>query len=442
MNTWINEKLLPPMMKFVNTRPMLAIKNGMIYPIPFIIIGAIFLILGNFPIQSVADYLSDIGLSAIFMKAYNGSMAMMALMAVFGIAYSWVENEGVAGAPSAGLLGIVVHIILQPGTVTEVVNVADATKTSTDWMVSGVISQQWFGGKGMIVSMIVGLIVGWLYSYFVKKGITIKLPEQVPSNVAASFTALVPGAVLISGATAVYAFFDMGLNTTFVQWIYDVIQTPLQHATDGPFGVFVVAFIPVFLWFFGVHGATIVQGIMKPLLLANSADNNELYMAGQLSLENGAHIVTMSFMDQFVTVTGSGMTIGLVVYMLTRAKSVQMKSIGKVGIGPALFNINEPVLFGTPIVLNPLLAVPFILTPVLSGTLTYIMIATGALPPFNGVYVPWTTPPIFSGLIVGGWKMMLWQALMISMSVAIYYVYARKYDLVLLEQERQNAQQG
>lgn len=231
MNKFINEKLLPPVMKFVNTKAITAIKNGMLYPIPFIVIGAIFLILSSFPYTPIANYLSDIGL---------------------------------------------------------------------------------------IVAILVGLFVGWSYSWFLKRNITIKMPEQVPANVAASFTALIPGAAIVTVATIIYGIFKLGFQTTIVEWIYTVIQTPLQHATDGPLGVVVVAFIPVFLWFFGVHGATIVGGIMTPLLLANNADNLALYKAGNLDVAHGAHIVTQAFMDQFITVTGSGMTIGLVIFMLIR----------------------------------------------------------------------------------------------------------------------------
>ena len=432
MNNFINKNILPPVMKFVNLKPMLAIKNGMLYPIPFIVIGAIFLILGNFPYTPIADAISKSGLSAIFMQAYNGSMALMAVFAVFGIAYSWVHDAGYEGV-SAGLLAIVVDVILQPDSVTNVTN--SAGKTSTAWVASNVIDKNWLGGKGMIVAIIVGLLVGWIYTWFMRKGFTIKLPEQVPANVAASFTALVPGAVIVSGATAVYAFFRLGLSTTFVEWIYKVIQTPLQHATDGPMGVFIVAFLPVFLWFFGVHGSTIIGGIMTPLLLANNADNNALYKAGKLTVNNGAHIVTQSFMDQYITVTGAGLTIGLVIFMLSRAKSTQMKTLGKLEIVPALFNINEPILFGVPLVLNPLLAVPFILTPLLSGILTYLVIKFGIIPPFNGIYVPWTTPPIISGLIVGGWQGAVWQAIMLLMTIASYWPFAKKYDQILLKQE-------
>lgn len=435
MNNFMNEKILPPVMKFVNTKAVTAIKNGMLYPIPFIVVGAIFLILGQFPIQSIQDYLNDIGVGPILMQASNASFGIMALFAVFGISYSWVRDAGYDAAP-AGLLAIVVDILLQPDTVKQVTSITHPSKVSDVWQVSNVIDKTWLGGQGMVIAIIVGLLVGWSYTWFMKKGFTIKMPEQVPANVSASFTALIPGAAIITVATIVYGVFKLIFNTTLVEWIYATIQTPLQHATDGPLGVLVIAFLPVFLWFFGVHGSTIIGGIMTPLLLSNNSDNLQLYKAGKLTIENGAHIVTQSFMDQYLTVTGAGMTIGFVVFMLVRARSAQMKTLGKLEIVPALFNINEPILFGIPLVLNPMMAIPFIITPVISGFATYTVIALGIIPPFNGVYVPWTTPAVISGLIVGGWKGALWQALMLIMSFFIYYPFAKRYDKILLSQEQ------
>lgn len=431
----MNEKILPPVMKFVNTKAVTAIKNGMLYPIPFIVVGAIFLILGQFPVQSIQDYLNDIGVGPILMQASNASFGIMALFAVFGISYSWVRDAGYDAAP-AGLLAIVVDILLQPDTVKQVTSITHPSKVSDVWQVSNVIDKTWLGGQGMVIAIIVGLLVGWSYTWFMKKGFTIKMPEQVPANVSASFTALIPGAAIITVATIVYGVFKLIFNTTLVEWIYATIQTPLQHATDGPLGVLVIAFLPVFLWFFGVHGSTIIGGIMTPLLLSNNSDNLQLYKAGKLTIENGAHIVTQSFMDQYLTVTGAGMTIGFVVFMLVRACSAQMKTLGKLEIVPALFNINEPILFGIPLVLNPMMAIPFIITPVISGFATYTVIALGIIPPFNGVYVPWTTPAVISGLIVGGWKGAVWQALMLIMSFFIYYPFAKRYDKILLSQEQ------
>lgn len=436
MNKFINEKLMPPMMKFLNTKAVTAIKNGMLYPIPFIIIGAIFLILANFPQQNVADWIAQIGWAPIFNQAYAASFGIMALFAAFSIAYSWVKSEGYEGA-SAGLTSIIVMVMLQPSTISTVTKIADGSAVVGEYQVSGVIDAAWLGGKGMILAMLAGLLVGWSYSWFMKKDIRIKLPEQVPANVSDSFGALVPAFVITFVAMLIYALSVLTTDQTPIEWIYTLIQTPLQHATDGPLGVFLIAFLPVFIWWFGVHGATVIGGIMTPLLLANNADNLKLFQEGNLSLDHGAHIVTQAFMDQFITVTGSGMTFGFVIFMIYRARSVQMKTIGKLTLAPAFFNINEPVLFGMPIVLNPILAFPFLIAPLVSGFGTYAAIALGIIPPFNGIFVPWTTPPILSGLIVGGWQGAAWQALMIFVTGAIYWPFAKKYDAILVQQEKE-----
>ena len=436
MNKFINEKLMPPMMKFLNTKAVTAIKNGMLYPIPFIIIGAIFLILANFPQQNVADWIAQIGWAPIFNQAYAASFGIMALFASFGIAYSWVKSEGYEGA-SAGLTSIIVMVMLQPSTISTVTKIADGSAVVGEYQVSGVIDAAWLGGKGMILAMLAGLLVGWSYSWFMKKDIRIKLPEQVPANVSDSFGALVPAFVITFVAMLIYALSVLTTDQTPIEWIYTLIQTPLQHATDGPLGVFLIAFLPVFIWWFGVHGATVIGGIMTPLLLANNADNLKLFQEGNLSLDHGAHLVTQAFMDQFITVTGSGMTFGFVIFMIYRARSVQMKTIGKLTLAPAFFNINEPVLFVMPIVLNPILAFPFLIAPLVSGFGTYAAIALGIIPPFNGIFVPWTTPPILSGLIVGGWQGAAWQALMIFVTGAIYWPFAKKYDAILVQQEKE-----
>lgn len=445
---FVTTYIMPPMMKFLNTRAVTAIKNGMIYPIPFIIIGSVFLILANIPaigfLTSVNKAIADSGWGTLFGQINNASFGIMALLAVFGIAYSWVRDAGYEGVP-AGLTAIIVHIVLQPDTIKSVVNIKDPTKISTAYQVGGIINRTWLGGQGMILSILVGLAVGFIYTGFLRRNITIKMPEQVPENVSASFTALVPAAAIITIGGAVNALFVKGFNTTFVEWVYKVIQTPLQHVTDGPVGVFVIAFLPVFIWWFGVHGATIIGGIMGPLLQANAADNAKVYsyvnahhLSWNLNSTAGGihvHIVTQAFMDQFLTVTGSGLTMGFVIFMLWRAKSVQMRTIGKMEIGPAIFNINEPVLFGMPIVLNPILAAPFLLMPLISGILTYIVIAIGIVPPFTGVVAPWTTPMIISGLLVGGWQSMIWQILIVVLSFFVYFPFARAYDNILLKQE-------
>ena len=262
------------------------------------------------------------------------------------------------------------------------------------------------------------------------------MPNGVPAGIVNSFNALIPAVVIIFLMTALYAILQLGFDTTFFELIYGTIQTPLQGLSDSLWGIIAVAFLVPLLWWFGVHGASIVTGVMTGLWMANTAANQVILDSGKaLTLENGAHIVTQQFYDQFICVTGSGITIGLVVYMLFRAKSKQYKELGKISIVPALFNVNEPVLFGTPIVLNPLLMVPFIAIPVLTAIIEYFAIASGLCPLYTGVLAPWTTPVIISGFIIGGWRTALLQAVIVVLSVIGYYPFIKKIDQLAFEKE-------
>lgn len=426
MNEWINEKLLPPILKFVNTKAITALRNGMLYTMPFSIVGSIFLLLANFPVQSIADWVTNSGLGEYFNQAYGASFAIMAFFAVMGIAYSYVKAEGYEGLP-AGMIGLVIFLLTMESSVTD----AEANVT-----IANVIDKTWTGGQGMISAILVGLFVGWGYTWFLKRDIRIKLPEQVPTNVANSFTALIPAAVLTTIALGIYIFFDKIFQTTVVEWIYTVIQSPMQGVTDSLGGAMMLGFLVPFLWFFGVHGSTIVGGIMGPILQANSLANTAILESGKaLTLENGGHIVTQQFLDQFMTVTGAGMTIGIVLYMVAFARSAQFKQLGRLSLIPAFFNINEPIIFATPIVMNPIMVLPFILTPMVSGVITYFALYTGIVPLFTAVQVPWTTPPIISGFLVGGIRTAILQFVVLAIGFFIYYPFIRKVDSLNYKQE-------
>lgn len=428
MNEWVNEKIIPPILKFVNTKVITALRNGMLYTMPFTIVGSVFLLLSNLPIESAAQWVTDTGLAEYFNQAYGASFAIMSFFAVIGIAYSWVKAEGFEGLP-AGMIALVIFILTMRASVTD---------GDTGVTLQNIIDKTWTGGQGMISAILIGLFVGWGYSWFLIRDIRIKLPEAVPENVANSFTALIPASVLITFATVVYVLFDKLLNTTMIEWIYDVIQSPMQTVTDSLGGALMLAFLIPFLWFFGVHGSTIVGGIMGPILQSNSLANTAIVESGQeLTLANGGHIVTQQFLDQFLTVTGAGMTIGIVIFMFFFAKSAQFKQLGRLSIGPAFFNINEPIIFATPIVMNPLMAIPFILTPIVSAVITYFALYTGLVPLLTAVQVPWTTPPIISGFLVGGWRAALLQAVVLTIGFFMYLPFVKKIDTMNYAEENQ-----
>ena len=426
MQEFFNNKVIPAIMKFVSLKGVVALKDGLLYTMPLTIVGSVFLLLANFPVQAVVNWLDSMGWIDPLNQAYGATFNIIALIGVIGIAYKYVKNEGYE-ALNAGVLAAVTFILTTDSFVV----------TESGEIVSNVINKTWTAGQGMISAIIIGLLVGWIYSWFMKNDIRIKMPAGVPEGVANSFTALIPGFVIVTGATLIYSFFKFVLDTTFIEAVYAFIQTPLQGLTDSLGGVIVMTLMIPFLWFFGIHGSTIVGGIIGSVLTANSLANQAILDSGMaLTIENGGRIVTQQFLDQFINVTGAGMTIGLVIYMIFFAKSAQCKELGRLGGVPGLFNINEPILFGTPIVMNPFLAIPFIAMPVISGLILYFSIAVGLVPMFGGVMVPWTTPPIVSGFLVGGWKMAVLQTFILALSFFVYLPFIRKIDKMNLQAEK------
>ena len=426
MQEFFNNKVIPAIMKFVSLKGVVALKDGLLYTMPLTIVGSVFLLLANFPIQAVVNWLDSMGWIDPLNQAYGATFNIIALIGVIGIAYKYVKNEGYE-ALNAGVLAAVTFILTTDSFVV----------TESGEIVSNVINKTWTAGQGMISAIIIGLLVGWIYSWFMKNDIRIKMPAGVPEGVANSFTALIPGFVIVTGATLIYSFFKFVLDTTFIEAVYAFIQTPLQGLTDSLGGVIVMTLMIPFLWFFGIHGSTIVGGIIGSVLTANSLANQAILDSGMaLTIENGGRIVTQQFLDQFINVTGAGMTIGLVIYMIFFAKSAQCKELGRLGGVPGIFNINEPILFGTPIVMNPFLAIPFIAMPVISGLILYFSIAVGLVPMFGGVMVPWTTPPIVSGFLVGGWKMAVLQTFILALSFFVYLPFIRKIDKMNLQAEK------
>ncbi|WP_304677130.1 PTS sugar transporter subunit IIC [uncultured Lactobacillus sp.] len=438
MKNFVNKYILPPVMKFVNTKAIQALRDGMLLSLPFIMVGSVFLLLASFPVPAAADWMNKTGLTHFWNQAYGASFGIVAIFAVVGIAYTWAKNEHVDPLPAGMTAFVGFLIIMNPTT-----PVMDGSKTvisaaKAPTLLTGFIDRTWLGGQGMIAAIIIGMVTGWIYSWFIKKKITIKLPDQVPPAVAGSFVALIPAAVLTCLWLAVYAGFDKLAGTTMTEWIYHTIQTPLQGLSDSFGGILVMTILVPFFWFFGVHGSTLVGGIVGPILSANALQNAEIFKKyGYVDAAHGGHIVIQGLFDQFSTVTGAGMTLGLVVFMTFFARSQQMKGIGKLALIPGIFNINEPVLFGVPLVLNPVLALPFFLMPPLSAGSTYLLIKAGILPYLNGVQVPWTTPPVISGFLIGGWKVAVWQAIILIISFLIYLPFARKYDTVLYMQEQE-----
>lgn len=429
-------KVLPHLMKFVNSKEVTALKEGFLMTMPLTIIGSVFLLLAFVPITGYEGFMAGIfgaEWQTPLFQVVGATFDLLALVGVFGIAYCYVLHEGIDGAVNAGILGIVSLITVM----NSFVETADGTQ------IGGVVPKAFLGGKGMIAAIIIGITVGKVYTFVIKKKWTIKLPDSVPTGVSNAFTTLIPGFIIIAMAFLTFIFFKVGFDKTFIEVIYSVIQTPLQGMTDSFVGVIMIPVLISLLWWCGIHGSGIIMGIMGPIVMANAIHNQALVNAGtELVAGDNAKIVTQQFVDQFITVGGSGLTLGLVVSMLLFAKSSQYKQLGRLAIVPGLFNINEPIIFAAPIVFNPIMFIPFIVAPLCSAILVYGCISLGIVEPFTGVMVPWTTPIILGGFIVGGFKAALLQFAVFIMTVGIYFPFFRYQDnLTYIEETGGNESQ-
>lgn len=426
MEKFINEKVVVYISKFTNTKVIKALKDGMMFSLPFLMIGSLFLLIANLPIKSLNTLVAECGLADICSQVYSSTFSLMALFTVVGIAYSYLKNDKISTAVNGALTGLAAFVLLTPSS--KVLENGEA--------VTGVISKDWTAGQGMICAILIGFLVGYIYSLCIRKDIRVKMPEGVPPGVADSFSSLLPTGIITIICAIIYAVCHFVFKTTFAELIYSAIQIPLQGVTDSFAGVVIMTVMMSLLWWTGVHGGSICGGILSPILQANMAANQKILDSGvALTVQNGGHIFTQQFWDNFLCMSGAGIVIGLVIYITFFAKSESLRSLGKLSIVPNIFNINEPIIFGTPIVLNIYLLIPFVLVPLIIGISSYLLMYFGILPLFSGVMVPWTTPPIISGFLIGGWKVALWQLVMIIISFVVYFPFIKKIDTLSSKNE-------
>ena len=425
----IFDKFLEFMANFAQLRGVVALRDGFIMTTPFTIGGSLFLLIANLPIPGYPEFMASIfgsdwtaPLNAVAGATFN----VLALVVVMAITYKFVANEG-CDASMASLLALSTFLVLMPP---EIV-------TEGGEVVGGIIPKTWAGSNGVITAILVSFAVSAIFCYCEKNHLGIKMPSTVPSGVTRAFEALTPAFLLFLGGSVLYGIFHFLGETTFPEFIFKVLQIPLQGLSDTIIGGSIIAALQSILFWAGIHGPNVVGGVVNPILIANSLDNQALLDAGQQLMGNpSAKIITCQVNDVFIKSGGCGLTLGLLIASWLSAKSAQMKSITKLATVPGIFNINEPIIFGLPVVFNPFLLVPFVLVPLLALFITYGAIAVGFMAPFSAVQVPWTTPPILAGLLLNGWQGAVIQLVNLVMATAVYFPFVRAQDRKMLAEEQ------
>ncbi|MDD1781066.1 PTS cellobiose transporter subunit IIC [Enterovibrio sp. ZSDZ35] len=380
---FIESRMMPIAGKVAQQRHLGAIRDAYISFMPFIIVGSVLLVISSFPSAGYKEFMASVfgpnwgsNIEIPFSVIFSG----MSLFIAFMVAYRLAERYKVDRI-SAGILSLSAFMVLTPFASVEGVGT--------------VIPTEWLGSKGLFVAMIGALLWTEIFRWFIEKRITIKMPDGVPPAVEKSFAALVPATAVLCLALAIRLGFASTQYETIHQFIYEVLATPIRSLGTSFFGALMTSLTITLLWSVGINSGSMVNGIMRPVWAENQQDN-------LTAVANGIappHVVTEQFFDM-IWMGGAGATLSLIIAVLIFARSQHIKKVGKLAAGSSIFNINEPVLFGLPIIMNPIMLIPFNLVPLVLVTFQYVAMSVGLVSTTTGAFIPWTLPPVLSGFIV------------------------------------------
>ena len=370
--------LLPIANKLEQQKHLQAIKDGMIATVPIIIIGSfsiMFLGIGNLlGSGAISDFLSANMHIFTFPTAFTSDM--LAVYATFFIAKALSERYDLRGSQPA--ITAVVFFLIVAGTISE-----------------GKMDVAYLGSTGLFTGILVALVAVEIYHFCEKHNLTIRMPDSVPPMVQNSFASLIPLLLNVILAVAIY-FISMGTQGVVFPQIIMNLLSPAISTMDSLSALLIVIFLSQLLWFFGLHGPSITSAVWAAFAISYGAENIAAYNAGNPV----THIFTFGFFYAILQVTGSGLTLGLNLLMM-RSKAKSFNSVGKVALIPGIFGINEPLIFGTPIILNPFMFIPFVFGPLIITVIAFFAMKSGL------VGMPIANPPGFLPPGLGAFLMTL-----------------------------------
>lgn len=420
--TAMEKTLIPFANKLSQNKVLKAISGGFSALLPIIMVGAIASLLSGLNIEVYQNFITTIGLKTIvsYISAYTTNM--MAIYAVFSIGNSMAKQlECKDQSILVGIISLMVFLLTIPlGVSKDEVTIAAA------------ISTTYFGAPGLFTAMIIGCVVPLIYNIFVKHHIVIKMPDGVPPQIANGFSAIIPAVCITVVFAAIRQLCALTSFGTLSGLIYGLLKTPLSHLTNSPITFVVLLLFCNILWFFGIHGGMVTMSFLSMLYMAPALENLEAMAAGQ-PLPN---MLTNTWWFTFAQLGGSGGIIGLAVCMFLFSKSERYKTLGKIAILPALCSISEPIVFGVPLVLNVMMLIPMILSPLCCFLTSYLMTSIGVLPYLNGIQLSTGTPIVLAGFLAGGWRAAIWQIILVALQAVLYFPFFRMVDKQALEEEK------
>lgn len=417
---WVENTLMPPMAKLGEQRHLKAIRDGVISTLSLILIGSFYLTIINLPIPAWEAFIEPFKTElAIPFRITTG---LMSIYAAYGMGYSLARSYKLDGV-TGGVLTLATFLMF---------TIPVVGYTEAGEKIGFVLDMTYLGGSGMFSAILSMLIAGELFHFFATHKLMIKLPKEVPASVTRSFEALIPGFVILTLVWFVRVILDFDINALLL-----ALFRPLNDLLgNNLIGVLLPVLFTCLLWAAGVHGGSIIGSVLRPMWLIMLDDNGAALVAGTPATKL-PFIAPEQFYQWFVYIGGAGATLAVCLLFLTVCKSVYLKQVGRFSIVPAIFNINEPLMFGAPMVMNPILAIPFVVAPCVITIISYFALKLGMV---NGMTVnaAWTLPaPIGAFLSASNdWRAIILVLINLAVAVAIYFPFIKVYDKQMLAEEK------
>lgn len=412
------QKFIGPIAKVMSENDTIqSVAEGFMRTGPVTFGVCIFVILGNLPFTGYTEWLMNIGLKVHFDAISNASLNILGLYISFSVAYCFAKRKG-NNALSCGILSLLSFLIIIPQTV------AGAEGDVTAFNVT------YLSGTGILVALILALIVGHLFHFLSSKGLKFSMPDGVPPMVSESFEPIFISMIIVALAFFIRVGFGYTPFNNFLSFFDQTIGAFIIKIGLSLPTIFLLYFVANLLWFFGIHPNTVYSAFV-PLQMT-------LIMTNMADLQAGRPLtyLTITLVSMFASFGGNGNTIGLCLSMFT-AKSERYKKMLKLAFIPNLFNINEPLIFGMPVMLNPVFFIPMVFCNLVMG-----FIGLFATQVFSFTYnpamslLPWTTPFFIKAFLAGGISLLVMILILLVVNTIMYYPFFKIADKKACEEEQ------
>lgn len=431
---WAQRTLVPLAAKINSIKIIASLRDGMVFSLPIMLTGAVFMILANFPYLDKLSPSTAAAFATFFGPAGTLTLGMLAFPILIGVSSAYADQQGVERTYGV-IMAFVAFLMVLP--FESIGDVIVKGKTVHGANILNSFPFEYFGSQAIITVIIISLVSVKIYSVLVKHNITIKMPEQVPPYIAHSFTVLIPFVIVLSLFLVIRQALTLTSWGSFQAMIYALITTPLMKLGTNIFAFAVLNVIQQLLWVLGIHGTSVVSSITAPVLQTAMTANLEAFKAGQAL----PYVLSQPFFDTYLTGGACGI-LSAVVAALIVGKSRQTRTISKMSLPVATFNIQETFHFGFPTFMNPITMIPYIFIPVIQLFIAYFGVASHIFP--EAIFpVPWTTPIVISGFLASGSIMgSVLQLIEFGVGVILWIPFIKVQDMRYVQDEIETEKQA